>query len=309
MIVNHNDGILTEYGLSQALLLAVEKKRQAEFLALEHKGDLVGVEKDVNGKTLQMLAEKILLLPQDATSVLFGTYCFGLNDKQIEDVYGVTPVCGRRLYYRELLSRLIGLPGKEYISESSMEKASMKALRRYMSALEKRYRPVYHQTFLLLRSAAAILIAFLTAFMMRMSADAAFRERVLQWIINRFETYSIFNVISTGTTISADKVVFDYMPEGFRQTERIGDENHSTITCLGENGEYIYIHISAIPGSELIDTEDMAMEEITLHEGKAYYYQKDDHSHLVCSYKGLSIHIIGTISKEDSVRIAGSIRE
>ena len=295
--------------MMKMILQTIEEQRQTEFLALEHKGNLVGAEKNLDGKALQMLAEKILLLPQDAISVLFGTYCFGLNEKQIEDVYGVTPVSGRRLYYRELLSRLVGLPGKEYISESSMEKASMKALRRYMSTIEKRHRPVHHQTFLLLRSAAAILIAFLTAFMLRMSADAAFRERVLQWIIDRFETYSIFNVISTGTTISADKVVFDYMPAGFRQTERIGDENHSTITCLGENGEYVYIHISAIPGSELIDTEDMAMEEITLHEEKAYYYQKDDHSHLVCSYKGLSIHIIGTISKEDSVRIAGSIRE
>ena len=173
---------------------------------------------------IRELSEKILRLPHQGIALLFSRYCFRLSPQETEKLFQIKNAKGRFRFYRELLSSSMGLNSEQVISDASLNHACKIAMKDYLrtelkedSAASSAGKSRTHIVFRRFGKAVAVAAITITLlFSTAMVANAQFREKVIAWVVETFEKYSIFELQSDGENTQPDLRSYKptYLPDG-----------------------------------------------------------------------------------------------
>ena len=251
------------------------------------------------------LAHRLMYLPHEAQVTLAGKYYFRFQPEQIGRVFGVSNPHGKALFYTEMMSLFLGLPEGNIISEDTMERACDMAMSRYFTELERRYRPRSYGSRVVLQWAAAVILIFLTAFVTRFSVDAAFRERVVSWVVERFDKYSELRLTDESKTdVSTEALWSDaYVPARFARVEANEAEDVSLYSYATDDGEHMTVIITVADAVFQIDTENKVVRELQINGTQVLLICGDDVNQAVFYHNGHQFDIIGTITSDEMEKI------
>lgn len=276
------------------------------------------IEVDLDCMQIQKLSEKVLLLPPQGIFVLFSKYCFYFTPAETEVFYHLEKAKALLLYYEKLLSFSIGIKGQRIISETSFRDACKIALKKYLDQelcadkrqpvlLASKTRTVFRK--MAQKVAIAAIIAMMS-FSTMMVANAQFRERVISWVIETFEKYSIFELKSddTPTIQELHKYKPYYVPEGFQLLHTVEQPSLILYEYTGANNHTLSILMSLSDTQIYIDTEGVALEKLELGDTPAYYFEKDNVHHIIFERDGYYFTVYGTTSKSELIKVAEGIQ-
>lgn len=276
------------------------------------------IEVDLDYMQIQKLSEKVLLLPPQGIFVLFSKYCFHFTPAETELFYHVQKAKELLIHYRKLLSFVVGIKESQIISDSSFRDACKIALHQYLN--QELYADQHPSVFLMSKTrttfrkiaqkiAIAAIIAIMS-FSTMMVANAEFRERVISWVIETFEKYSIFELKSNDmpTIQELQKYKPSYIPEGVQLVNTIEQPSLILYQYSGANHRTLSILMSLSDTRIYIDTEGIDLEKLDLGDTSAYYFEKDDVHHIIFEQGGYYFTVYGTISKSELLKVAGGIQ-
>lgn len=260
---------------------------------------------DLSLSQVNELSGKILLLPQQAVTLLLSRYCFRLSPEETEKLFGLENAKGRFRFYRQLLSSSMGLEDGCVIADDSIEKACQIAMKDYLhTELEESGRPhKVRKRFWKTVAVAAITAALLLTTCM--AASAQFRERVVSWVVETFEEFSIFEVHG-GERQDLTAYHATYLPDGAvlddttEQPELIAYEY-----TVVEKAD-LHIIISQSDTGTSLDTEDAEVTPFDKGGMTGYFITKDD----VCFERdGCFFAVFGSIDTDELWKIAVGIEK
>ncbi|MDD4843753.1 MAG: DUF4367 domain-containing protein [Anaerotignum sp.] len=263
------------------------------------------------------LAEKVLLLPPKGMFAMFGKYCFHLTPSEIETFFQIEKPKGYLLFYQKMLSLIMGLGEGQLISDDSMKHACKAALNEYykkelyaddnqMGLRHPKLKVGFRK--LVKKVAVAAIIATMS-FSTMMVANAEFRERVISWMIETFEKYSIFELKNdeAQTIENLQKYVPSYIPIGFELENTVVQPSLVLFEYSNENTDYLDILMSISDTRVYMDTEGVSIEELEVQGSTAYYFKKDNVECLVFEKDGFHFEVYGCMSKNDLIMVAEGI--
>lgn len=187
------------------LKIAANLEFEKECSQAVEVGSMQHNEVNLSRKQIQILSEKILLLPRDGVLVLFCKYCFHFTPEEAELFYHIKDGKALLLYYKKWLSYIIGIKNIEVISESSFKEASIMAMKKYLDhELYEATPPLILNKGIkkrVLRKIAVAAVIAAVSFSTALVANAEFRERVVSWFIETFEKYTIFELKSNDISL------------------------------------------------------------------------------------------------------------
>ena len=164
------------------------------------------------------------------------------------------------------------------------------------------------------RWAAAFALVFLTlAFSCRMTVDAAFRERVIQAVVQVFQDFTEFVYTSDSPAVEEPgNLVFTYLPEGMEEQDREQDEVEFYVYYESPDGAFVELsQILVEDGTEVLlglDTEDAEFIDLTVHGTEALGIVKGL-SHTIHWTEGQFVYTLsGTIPMEELEKVAEGIK-
>ena len=179
---------------------------------------------DLPKAKIRELSEKILHLPHQGIVLLFSRYCFRLSPQETEKFFQMKNAKGRFRFYRELLSTSMGLSSEQVISDASLNRACKIAMKDYLrtelkedAAVSSTGKSRTHIVFRRFGKAVAVAAITITLlFSTAMVTNAKIREKVIAWIVETFEKYSIFELQSDGENTKPDLQSYKptYLPDG-----------------------------------------------------------------------------------------------
>ena len=154
---------------------------------------------DLPKAKIRELSEKILHLPR-------------LSPQETEKFFQMKNAKGRFRFYRELLSTSMGLSSEQVISDASLNRACKIAMKDYLrtelkedAAVSSTGKSRTHIVFRRFGKAVAVAAITITLlFSTAMVTNAKIREKVIAWIVETFEKYSIFELQSDGENTKPD---------------------------------------------------------------------------------------------------------
>lgn len=167
---------------------------------------------DLPKAKIRELSEKILHLPHQGIVLLFSRYCFRLSPQETEKFFQMKNAKGRFRFYCELLSSSMGLSSEQMISDASLNRACKIAMKDYLrtelkedAAVSSTGKSRTHIVFRRFGKAVAVAAITITLlFSTAMVTNAKIREKVIAWIVETFEKYSIFELQSDGENTKPD---------------------------------------------------------------------------------------------------------
>lgn len=263
---------------------------------------------DLSLSQVNELSGKILLLPQQAVTLLLSRYCFRLSPEETEKLFGLENAKGRFRFYRQLLSSSMGLEDGCVIADDSIEKACQIAMKDYLhTELEESGRPhKVRKRFWKTVAVAAITAALLLTTCM--AASAQFRERVVSWVVETFEEFSIFEVHG-GERQDLTAYHATYLPDGAvlddttEQPELIAYEY-----TVVEKAD-LHIIISQSDTGTSLDTEDAEVTPFDKGGMTGYFITKDDVSFVCFERDGCFFAVFGSIDTDELWKIAVGIEK
>ena len=185
----------------QALLqeaAATSFEKTADTLAAAENDNCACI--DLHQQQIHELSKKILLLPHQGRVLLLSRYCFRLSPEETEMFFHLENAKGCFRFYKELLSSSMGVEAGCMISDDTFVKACHIALKGYLhneleadaddeAAGNNRTHIAFRKVW---KTVAVAAITLTLLFSTCMVANAQFRERVISWVIETFEKYSIF---------------------------------------------------------------------------------------------------------------------
>ncbi len=275
------------------------------------------IEVDLNCTQIQKLSEKVLLLPPQGIFILFSKYCFRFTPAETELFYHIEQAKALLLYYQNLLSFVIGIRGRRSISDSSFRDACKIALKQYLDQelytdehqpvlLESKTRTVFRR---IAQKIAIVAIIAIMSFSTMMVANAEFRERVISWVIETFEKYSIFELKSDDapTVQELQKYKPHYIPEKFQLFNTVEQPSLILYEYSGANNDTLNILMSLSDMRIYIDTEGIDLERLDLGASFAYYFEKDNIQHVIFEWDGYYFIVYGTVSKSELIKVAENV--
>lgn len=268
---------------------------------------------DLDRKTERILVQKILRLPHEGLVLLLGKYALDFIKEDMEVLYGISNATGKALYYEDLLGQILDLAPGTFISERSLTRASKKAVIQLVDeALEDdqkgqdKIRPRI-QGFL--KRIAMVALVGLTLFSGTLVVNAEVREKVISWVVEHFEEYSVFELKSNWKRPENDRIRLDvgYLPEGMR----LQDEHFSaaviTQNYINDQGEEFFLIIT--PSNQEIswDTENAEVQMSQIQGSEAILIYKDGSYSILFERDGYFVGMYGTIEKEEMIKIAEQI--
>lgn len=188
--------------------------------------------------------------------------------------------------------------------------------RRKVEKLLRRQRrsPAVNAALRYARRAAAFALVFLTlAFSCRMTVDAAFRERVIQVVVQVLRDFTEFTY--TSDSPAADEpgdLTFTYLPEGMEETGREQSATACYVYYESPDGAFVEFSQTLVAdGVEMqlgLDTEDAEVFDLTVHGTEALGIVKgvDRTIHWT---EGPFVYLLsGTIPMEELERVAEGIQ-
>lgn len=266
------------------------------------------------------LTEKILLLPEKEMFVLFSKYCFHLTPEETEFFFNIENADGYLRYYRKLLSRLVGLADGTVVSEDSLEKSCKRAIKAYVKRETQVnehngkilfFPKALSRMFIALpRQAAIILITVLIGISVTLTVNAEFRQKVISWVVEIFETYGIFEIKGEKEPDMAVLQTYKptYLPKGFQLFNTVTQPSLILYEYGTDSGESLSILMSLSDGRIYMDTEGVELKEVDFEGTTAYYFEKDDSSRLIFGKDGYHFVVYGNVDKGEILKIAEGIK-
>ena len=249
---------------------------------------------DLPKAKIRELSEKILHLPHQGIVLLFSRYCFRLSPQETEKFFQMKNAKGRFRFYRELLSTSMGLSSEQVISDASLNRACKIAMKDYLrtelkgdAAVSSAGKSRTHIVFRRFGKAVAVAAITITLlFSTAMVTNAKIREKVIAWIVETFEKYSIFELQSDGENTKPDLQSYKptYLPDG------------AELKNLSKSDTRIYA-----------DAENTEIESFDKDGVIGYYFKKDDLNYICYERDGDFFSIYGSIDMDELIKIAAGI--
>ena len=302
----------------QALLqeaAATSFEKTADTLAAAENDNCACI--DLHQQQIHELSKKILLLPQQGIVLLLSRYCFRLSPEETEMFFHLENAKGRFRFYKELLSSSMGVEAGCMISDDTFVKACHIALKCYLhneleadaddeAAGNNRTHIAFRKVW---KTVAVAAITLTLLFSTCMVANAQFRERVISWVVETFEKYSIFELHGDELDEPQDLTEYQagYLPDGAilqgttRQPEVVLYEYATS------ESERFSIVVSHSDNRIYLDTENAKIEPFDKDGVAGYFFQKDDMSYICFERDGCFFSVYGSIDTDELAKIAASI--
>lgn len=297
---------------------AVSFERNAESLATENRTRSYV---DLSYAQIQTLSEKILSLPHEGIVLLLSRFCFHLSPEEAENFFQLKNAKGRFRFYQELLSSCMGVNTEQMISDDAFGSACHIALKEYLhneleadtddkTAGNSRTHIVFRKVW---KTVAVAAITLTLLFSTVMVANAQFRERVISWVIETFEKYSIFELHGDELDEPQDLTEYQagYLPDGaiLKNTTELPGEPSGFLLyeyAIGKS-ENFSIVVSQSDSRIYLDTENAKIEPFDKDGVTGYFFQKDGMSYICFERDGCFFSVYGSIDTDELVNIAASI--
>lgn len=297
---------------------AVSFERNAESLATENRTRSYV---DLSYAQIQTLSEKILSLPHEGIVLLLSRFCFHLSPEEAESFFQLKNAKGRFRFYQELLSSCMGVNTEQMISDDAFGSACHIALKEYLhneleadtddkTAGNSRTHIVFRKVW---KTVAVAAITLTLLFSTVMVANAQFRERVISWVIETFEKYSIFELHGDELDEPQDLTEYQagYLPDGaiLKNTTELPGEPSGFLLyeyAIGKS-ENFSIVVSQSDSRIYLDTENAKIEPFDKDGVTGYFFQKDGMSYICFERDGCFFSVYGSIDTDELVKIAASI--
>lgn len=219
----------------------------------------------------------------------------------------------------ELLDRCAPEAGELWLSalpEQAPEHEFSPKFRRKVEKLLRRQRrsPAVNAALRYGRRAAAFALVFLTlSFSCLMTVNAAFRERVIQAVVQVFQDFTEFVYTSDSSAVGKPgNLVFTYLPEGMEVQVREQDELGFYVYMEDLEGEFIELDQSLVENENsmtlLLDTENAVVTDFVIRGVSALGIEKGL-DHTIHWTEGSFVYTLsGTVSMEELKLIAEGIQ-
>lgn len=219
----------------------------------------------------------------------------------------------------DLLDRYAPEAGELWLSalpEQAPEHEFSPKFRRKVEKLLRRQRrsPAVNAALRYGRRAAAFALVFLTlSFSCLMTVDAAFRERVIQAVVQVFQDFTEFIYTSDSPAVEKPgNLVFTYLPEGMREQDREQDAIEFYVFYESPDGAFMELsQILVEDGAEVLlglDTENAKVTYFEVHGVEAMGIEKGL-DHTIHWVEGNFVYTLsGTIPLEELKLIAEGIQ-
>lgn len=303
--------------LRDCLREATRISLQKDLADLERSDMASILSMDLPEDKIKELSRKMLFLPHEGVVLMLSKYCFELSPADTEQLYGFENAKGRFRYYRRLLSDCMCLRKNEQISDASLESACKIVmddyLRNEMGDADETSKVVPFKGKRVFRTirrtlAIAALVAALM-FTMLMAASADFRERVIQWIVETYEKYSVFEVKDDKNAATADPLAytFSYLPDGAELVNSIEGSFYADYRYEMNDSQYIDILICPADQRVYVDTEGAEIHPLQIGDLEGYWFSKDTLRYVCYEMDGCQFSLCGTVDIDELLKVAGSV--
>ncbi len=137
----------------------------------------------------------------------------------------------------------------------------------------------------------------------------AFREMVINFYIENFDTHASFTPKEENTSFMTFKA--DYIPDGYIESDEFKAPDFYSRTFYNQSNKMIDITLYGDKTSFNIDTENCEKYNVTIKDKNSYIYRKIDSAALVFKFHNSSIVIISddnSITNEELIKIAEYIK-
>jgi len=272
---------------------------------------------DLPQARIRELSEKVLLLPHQGIVLLFSRYCFRLSPEETEMFFQLKNAKGHFRFYCALLSSCMGFAENQMISDASFSKACKAALKNYLRAELKEgiFDKTYKRSKLSVpprkigKAVAVAVITLTLLFSTCMVANAQFREKVIAWVIETFEKYSVFELRSDGETERSDLHSYKptYLPEGAELMETIEQTVFIGYKYIIGGSESFSIWIGQTDIRIYTDAENADIEPLDRDGVTGYFFRKDDLKYMCFERDGCFFSVYGSLDMEELIKIAAGI--
>ena len=278
------------------------------------------------------LAEKIALLPLEYRNILFFRYSFNTVPSDIEEMLEIENSISKLRYIQKMLSGFMGLKDS-WIDDNSMKKSCQIALAEETKIHDNiigLHQPNYSKDFRgklkeikikrnpsrifisIAKRVAIFILVFFLSFSAVLVVNAEAREKVFEWIIEKFPKFSIFiseDIDEDNESVKLTSFTINYIPEGFELVDINEGRKMLIYNYLGENNQEFYIKLldSSGEGKSYYDTEGVEVEEIMLKGSQGYAWQTDEMNYLIWHQDGIEYHIVGNLNKDEILKVAKNI--
>ncbi len=272
---------------------------------------------DLPKAKIRELSEKILHLPHQGIALLFSRYCFRLSPQETEKFFHIKNAKGRFRFYRELLSSSMGLSSEQVISDASLNHACKIAMKDYLrmelkedSAANSVGKSRTHIVFRRFGKAVAVAAITITLlFSTAMVANAQFREKVIAWVVETFEKYSIFELQSDGENAQPDLQSYKpaYLPDGAELQNTVELPEFIIYKYKIGNSDYFNIQLSQSDSRTYVDTESADIETLDMNGVTGYFFKKDGLNYVCFERDGAFFSVYGSLDVDELIKIAAGI--
>ena len=306
----------------QALLqeaAATSFEKTADTLAAAENDNCACI--DLHQQQIHELSKKILLLPHQGRVLLLSRYCFRLSPEETEMFFHLENAKGRFRFYKELLSSSMGVEAGCMIPDDTFVKACHIALKGYLhneleadaddeAAGNSRTHIAFRKVW---KTVAVAAITLTLLFSTCMVANAQFRERVISWVIETFEKYSIFELHGDELDEPQDLTEYQagYLPDGAILQDTTKQPNTEPGIVLYKyainEAESFEIMITQSDNLVYFDTENTKIEPFDKGGVTGYFFQKDGMSYICFERDGCFFSVYGSIDTDELAKIAAGI--
>ena len=272
---------------------------------------------DLPKAKIRELSEKILHLPHQGIVLLFSRYCFRLSPQETEKFFQMKNAKGRFRFYRELLSTSMGLSSEQMISDASLNRACKIAMKDYLrtelkedSAANSAGKSQTHIVFRRFGKAVAVAAITITLlFSTAMVANAQFREKVIAWVVETFEKYSIFELQSDGENMQSDLQSYKpaYLPDGAELQNTVELPEFIIYKYKIGNSDYFNIQLSQSDTRTYVDAESADIETLDMNGVTGYFFKKDGLNYVCFERDGAFFSVYGSLDVDELIKIAADI--
>lgn len=278
------------------------------------------------------LAEKIALLPLEYRNILFFRYSFNTAPSDTEEMLEIEKPISKLRYIQKMLSGFMGLKDS-WIDNESMKKSCQIALAEETKIHDNiigLHQPNYSKDFRrklkeikikrypsrIFMSIAKIVAIFILVFVLSFSAvlvvNAEAREKVFDWIIERFPKFSVFiskDIDEDNESVELTSFTINYIPERFELVDINQGRKMLIYNYLGENNQEFYIKLLDLSdeGKSYYDTEGAEVEEIIFKGSQGYIWETNEMTYLIWHQYGVEFHIVGNLNKDEILKVAENI--
>ena len=291
------------------------------FASLESHPEDKYSERELSDEEVNALSRQILSLSDTGRELFYGRYCFLMSDEAMHVMFGTAFPAGRLRYYKAILSSSHNLPDGEVISERAFKKAAGIALDMDMELTEKEAngqkiislpRGARSVILKISKGVAAAIVIFAVGLTTAMTVNAEFREKVVNWFIETFAEFSIFNTTSEKEITIEDLRAYHptYIPERYQHIDTVESPVGITYTYADEQGYILYIDISFPNIDAGINTENMEIRKLEYRGEEAYMmFDSENGGTFAFVLDGTPVYIGGMMNENEAMAIADGIEK